>query len=94
MSLAIRTVRRLDEHSETKEVAGIRIDKGIPVPPRTTKKVAAVMQVLAALEVGESFVSHRDERDMRTRTQAIYPGRSFVGRPVHGTKNWRIWRVK
>lgn len=90
---ALRTVRRLDERSETKEIAGVVIESGIPVPPRVTRAVAKAILVLKALQVGESFVSHRDERDNRVRVQRECPGRKFVGRPIEGGKRWRLWRI-
>lgn len=90
---SIRTVRRLDERSEVKEIAGVRIDKGIPVPPRITRAVAAVVMVLKGMEVGDSFVSNRNERDHRIKVKKE-TGREFVGRPLNGGKQWRIWRTK
>lgn len=87
----LRTIRRLDERSETKEIAGVVIEKGIPVPSRVTQQVSRVLTVLRALEVGESFVAVRNERDHRLTVQKA-TGRKFVGRPLDG-KRWRIWRV-
>lgn len=91
---AVRTVRRLDERSETKEIAGVVIEKGIPVPPRITRAVAKVVTVLTTMEVGDSFVSERDERDHRVKVSR-QTGRKFVGRPLDPQKKrWRIWRIK
>ena len=90
---AVRTIRRLDERSETKRVAGVVIEKGLPIPSRFTRATAKVVVVLRALEVGESFVADRDERDNRLRVQRE-TGRKFVGRPVDAEKKrWRIWRI-
>lgn len=91
---AIRTVRRLDERTEVKEIAGIVIEKGIPIPSRVTKAVAKVVMVLRAMDVGESFTSDRTEKDHRLRVERE-TGRKFVGRPVNLQKTkWRIWRTK
>lgn len=93
MIASIRTIRRLDERSETKEIAGVAIETGIPVPPRVTRAVSKVVTVLKALEVGESFVANRDERDTRVKVSRV-TGRKFVGRPLDPQKKrWRIWRT-
>lgn len=90
--LAIRT-HSMDTRSEVKEIAGVVIEKGLPIPPRVTRAVDRVVTVLNALEVGESFVSNRNEKDHRTKVQKA-TGRKFVGRPLSGGKQWRIWRTK
>ena len=86
MTLAVRTVRRLDERSETREVRGIRIDKDIPIPPKA-QLVGKLDAVLSALEVGESF-----EHTARIGSRRKLPGRKFTQRQL-GPKKWRIWRI-
>lgn len=83
-ALSVRTIRRLDERSETREVRGVRIDKDIPLPPRLVGKIDSV---LSSLEVGESF-----EHTARIGSRSKVRGRKFTQRQV-GPKKWRIWRI-
>lgn len=81
----VRTVRRLDERSEVKEVAGVRIEQGVPIPKRTPP--GRLESILMALEVGESFV-HSSRAYIRTK-QA---GKVFTMRKLGGGK-YRVWRI-
>ena len=83
---AIRTVRRLDETSETKEVYGIRIDKGVPIPSR--QPTGRVDAALLALEVGESFV-----HTARVGTRLKVRDKRFTQRRLPDGR-YRIWRTK
>lgn len=87
--LSVRTIRRLDERSESREVNGIRIDKGIPIPP-SKDRVGRIQAVLEALEVGESF-EHTARFYRRKNPKTA--GRSYTQRQL-GPKKWRIWRTK
>lgn len=82
---AIRTVRRLDERSETKEVCGVVIERDVPLPKRSPP--GKLDSILNAMEVGESFV-HHNRAFIRTK-QA---GRVFTMRKIGGGK-YRIWRT-
>lgn len=90
-ALAIRTVRRLDERSEVKEVAGFKIEAGIPIPPRI-KAMSPLRSALAALEVGESLVAPNHANDGRAWMAHNYPGRIFTSRCL-GPNRYRIWRT-
>jgi hypothetical protein len=86
-ALSVRTIRRLDERSETREVRGVRIDKDIPIPPKA-QAVGKLDAVLEALEVGESF-EHTSRVSSR---KAKAPGKKFTQRQI-GPKKWRVWRI-
>lgn len=92
MSAVLRTVRRLDEHTETRTVAGIEIETGVPIPSRKTKN-SPITQALLALQPGESLVHANRAEQPRRNAQRSEAGRVYVGRPIGGGK-WRIWRTK
>lgn len=85
----VRTIRLLDRErgkpTESREVAGIVVEKGVPLPePRTT----GLMDALRALEVGESFLYHCHIKDRANRV----PGRKFACRK-RPDGQWRVWRT-
>lgn len=88
MNAPVRTVHLLDRAPgkplETREVAGIKIDKGIPLPPRLVGKIDAA---LMAMEVGESF-----EHTARIGTRKRLKGKKFTVRSQPNGK-FRVWRL-
>jgi len=91
MSAVLRTVRRLDVKEEIRTVHGVVIERGIPIPSRLTP--SPVLDVLAALEPGDSFVHASRCCDTRKALRKRFPDRSFAARRVD-SKRWRIWRTK
>lgn len=94
----MRVVRLLDREPRTaqaepivqKRVGEYVIVKGIPIPPKHQHRRKGLVDVLQALEVGESFV-HRQ----RVNTEAIrqVPGRQFVQRMIDKGPGYRVWRT-
>ena len=89
-ALATRTIRRLDERSEVKVVAGFVIETGIPLPDVRVGK-GTILAALLALEVGESLVHRKDAKDARSTARKRRPGTAYSCRPIAGGK-FRIWR--
>lgn len=96
MSAVLREVRLLDREQKKaeapiaqKRVGEYVIVKGIPIPPKHQHRTQGLVNVLKALEVGESFV-HRK----RVNTEAIrqVPGRKFVQRMIGAGPQYRVWR--
>lgn len=85
MSAVLRTVRKLDGLPEVKEVCGVVIERGVPLPRRSP--LGRLDAILAALEVGESFV-HPNRAYIRTKQGS----KVFTARKIHGGK-YRIWRM-
>lgn len=85
---ALRTVSLLDREPgkayESREVAGVKLEKGIPLPPRVTGKIDAA---LMALEIGESF-----EHTARMGTRKKLHPKKFVMRKQPNGK-YRVWRT-
>lgn len=95
---AVRTVRLLDRRpgepaDETKEVAGIVIERHVPLAAIPHRPPAPIIQALRALEVGESFVWASQAKDQRLRVQSTHPGRGFASRKLPDGR-FRIWRTK
>lgn len=84
----VRTIRRLDERSETKEICGFKVEKDIPIPERL-QNFGKLEKVLDSLEVGESF-EHTSRITMRYKK--IGAGKRFTQRQI-GPKKHRIWRT-
>ena len=90
MSTNLRTVRLLDREpgkaTETRVVSGTTVERGIPLPPPS----ACLGDVMAALEVGESFVHSFLLRPHQYKRLA---GKQFTQRKI-GPRQYRIWRTK
>ena len=78
---------------EIKEVAGIVIERGIPLADVPHKPPSPIVQALRALEVGESLVWASQAKDQRLKVQTKHPGRSFASRRLPDGR-FRIWRIK
>lgn len=91
MSAQLRTVRLLDREpgkaTETRVVHGITVERGVPLP----KDLHGLGDVLAALEVGESFVYRRKVR-IRQYAKKI-AGKEYAVRKLDSGR-YRIWRLK
>lgn len=88
----LRTVRRLDERSETREVNGFVVESDVPMPPKKNRP-GDVLEVVAALQLGDSFVHTHACKDSRDNVRRRFPDRSFASREI-GPKKHRIWRIK
>lgn len=90
----IRTVRLLDRRpgepaNEVKEIHGVEIEAGIPLPEKRHTP-GRLRQIMFALQVGESFVwPNRAKIDSRVDAG----GREYVTRILPDGK-FRIWRTK
>jgi hypothetical protein len=73
-----------------KTVAGVAIVRGIPIPSAQANRRSALLEVLAALEPGESFLFKHACKDFRTHKSLA--GRKFTARRV-SENQFRIWRV-
>jgi hypothetical protein len=86
----VRNVRLLSrepgEPSETRMVEGVVIEKGIPHKSFHN----GLLRVIAALEVGESFVWPSQPSFARRKLKP----RLFATKQVPGSTRYRIWRVK
>ncbi len=78
------------EKGTVKRVGEYVIEKGIPVPPRQQGRTNAIVDVLSAMEVGESFV-HRRRVNHGAIKQA--KGKKFVQRKVGQGPSYRVWRI-
>lgn len=88
MSGQVRTVRLLrdpGEASETRTVAGVTVEKGIPFKSYQN----GLQRVLAALLPGESFVWHTYPSFNRDH----HEGKKFQSQKI-GVKQYRVWRTK
>lgn len=85
MTAILRTVRRLDERSETKEVCGVTISKDIPAP---RLRQGNLRQILAAMEVGDSVLYYRQLRSQDDKSGKM----RFVSRQL-GPEKFRCWRI-
>lgn len=88
----LRTVRRLDEHTETREVGQLVIERGIPFPSKKPLR-GELQATLEALEVGDSFLHTHHAQDGRNRAKMLFPNRSFAARKI-GHRQYRIWRIR
>jgi hypothetical protein len=95
MSGAVRTIRALDRRPgepdrEVKTVAGIPIERGVPISaPRTGSKV---VQALLALEVGESFTYGPTVKTSVHSKNVRASGRRFTLRRISDA-TFRVWRT-
>lgn len=89
MSAVLRDVRLLDREPgkayESRQVGGIKIEKGIPIPDRVIGKIDAA---LMALDIGESF-----EHTARIGTRKKLGAKKFMMRRQPNGK-YRVWRIK
>jgi hypothetical protein len=109
----IRTVRLLDRRPgegpkvddppvvrtpRPKTVAGIAIERDVPLPEPRGRETPA-MQALLALEVGESFVHNGSVKTAIHSKPVRKSGRKFTARRLSGPPNqskrgtFRVWRV-
>lgn len=91
MPAVLRTIKRLDVREETKVVHGIVIESGVPVPKR--RNPSPLIDVLQALEPGESFLHVSRIFDQRKIVRQRHPERVFLARRL-ADKRYRIWRTK
>lgn len=69
----------------------LKVDKGIPIPPRQRSKWADLLKKMA---VGDSFmVQSCGERDCALRANCCKHGIKVVSRKING-EGYRIWRTK
>jgi hypothetical protein len=88
--LAIRT-HSMDK-GEVKRVGEFVIEKDIPLPPVQQSRAKAILAVLLAMDVGESFL-HR----VKVNSEAIRQAgsdRKYVQRCIGKGPQHRIWRTK
>lgn len=91
VTAALRTVRLLSaepgQPKETRTVKGVVIEKGVPLPVPNH----CIGEIIAALEVGESFTHPFKLRPTAYKRQLA--GKEFTQRRI-GPKLFRIWRVR
>ena len=93
MTAATRTVSLLDRRpggacNEIKTVRGVRLEKNVPIP--RTHQVGKWKAVMAAMEVGESFVD-TCRRKLDGKDKIV--GREFTSRRLPDGR-FRTWRTK
>lgn len=89
----MRTVRLLDRQKrgafEERTICGLKVEKGVPIPPHIVHPKTGLKAALCAMEIGESLVYPK----MPSGTLGKIKDRKFSTRKlVDG--NFRIWRIK
>lgn len=86
-------VVKLTDEEETRVVAGIVLEQGIPIPERTTGN-RRWPDVFEAMKVGESFEVARTNLTAVAFYNKKYPDRHWEYRTDKTNKRLRVWRTR
>jgi hypothetical protein len=74
----------------------IKLEKGIPIPPRRTLPKRELVAAMKKMKVGDSFI-YGGPNPNPVYLSARLAGIVVTGRreePIDGIKTWRFWRRK